>query len=164
MSHAVVRTDNMSGTTDGAKLKSGKFVVGSNATAIDNGNIVTIDGLVSGEREVFKAVKPAVSTALTNLYLVATPEIIYDKNNANNDEFVNEAGEIVRLYQLEAGNIYSATAEAFDGTPTVGSIVEAQAKTTPKVVSNLTSGSTQIGKIIAKETVGTKEFFVVLVG
>lgn len=164
MSHAIVRTDNMSGTTDGARLKSGKYMVSTTETAIDNGCVVTIDGLISGETEIFKAVTPTASTALDALYLVASPEINYEKNYANLDTFVNKAGDTLRLYQLVAGNTYSVTAEALDGTPAVGKIVEAQAKVTPKVVSSLTSGSTQIGKIIAKETVGSKDYFVILVG
>ena len=61
------------------------------------------------------------------------------------------------------GQVFSATAEAFDGTPAVGKIVEAKAGTLMKVVSSLTSGSTQIGVIVGEEDVNGTTFYVVRV-
>ena len=55
--YAVFRSDLMSGTTVGADLVSVKYMgPGAIETAIENGNIVKLDGLMTGEREVYKGV------------------------------------------------------------------------------------------------------------
>lgn len=163
MAYAIVRTDNMAGTVVPSKLVSAKYFASDTATAIENGNIAVVDSLVTGEREIYKVVNPAVNSKIGSIILVATPEVMADERKRNLDEFINEAGRAIRGYVLDHGDVFSVTAEALSGDPTVGSIVEAQADTKLKVVSALTSGSTQIGKIIAKETVGSKEFFVIRV-
>ena len=163
MAYAVVRTDNLAGTVVPSKLVSAKYFVSDAATASENGNIAVLDSLMDGEREIYKAVKPAATSKIGTVILVATPEVMADERKRNLDDFTNEAGKAIRGYILDHGDVFSVTAEAFTGTPAVNSIVEAQADTKLKVVSTLTSGSTQIGKIIAKETVGSKEFFVIRV-
>lgn len=144
--YACVRTDNMSGTTLGKNLVSAKY-----EGAIENGNIVVIGDLLEGEREVRKATTPAVNSALRNLALVATPEVVKEKAYHTLAEFKNEDGDIIRAYRLISGDMFSVTAEALDGTAEVGSVVEAQASTKMKVVAEATEGSTVIGKVIALE-------------
>lgn len=61
------------------------------------------------------------------------------------------------------GQVFSATAEAFNTTPTKGDIVEAQAGTKMKVVASATNGSTVIGKVIDVEDVNGTTFYVVRV-
>lgn len=150
---ACVRTDNMSGTVLGKDLVSAKYKVSTTETAIENGNIVVIGGLLDGEREVRLASTPAVNSAFDTLALVASEEIVKDKQYNSLGDFENKAGDIIRCYRLRKGDIFSVTAEALSGTLTnaVGKIVEAQADTKMKVVASLTEGSTQIGKIIAVE-------------
>lgn len=144
--YACVRTDNMSGTTLGKNLVSVKF-----DGEIENGNIVVIGSLVSGEREVRTATTPAANSALRDLALIAAPEVVKDKKYNSLAEFINQKGDIVRAYRLVSGDIFSVTAEALTGTAAVGSVIEAQASTKMKAVETLTQGSTKIGTVIAIE-------------
>lgn len=168
MSYAIVRTDNLDGTRLPSALVSVKYYVTTTPTAIENGNVVKLDGLMAGEREVYKGVIPAANTALKDVVLVASPELMFDERKKNFDEFRNEAGEISRGYRFITGNTFSITAEAFTAAETVavGDIVELAASTKFKIVAKatgLTSGSTLVGTVIAIETVGTKKFYVIKV-
>lgn len=149
--YAYVRTDNMSGTTLAKDLASARFYNGTAEAAIENGNVVTLGGYLDGERELKKATAPAADTALEDIWLVATPEVVKDKDYYSLGDFTNEAGDEIRCYRLVKGEIFSVTKEALDGTAAVGSIVEAQASTKMAVVDSLTSGSTQIGTVVALE-------------
>ena len=157
MSYAVVKTDLMHGTKNPADLVSIKFQVSDTDTAIENGNVVVVGGLISGEREVRKGTTPAVTSTKDVLALIATPELMHDETPRKTfADFQNEAGAIARGYRLRSGDIFSATIEAFGGRDTlsavvVGDIVEVQASTKLKIVATATSGSTTIGKVIAKE-------------
>lgn len=54
--HGVFRSDLMSGTDVAADLVSVKYMgAGSTETAIDNGCVVKLDGLMTGEREFGRA-------------------------------------------------------------------------------------------------------------
>jgi hypothetical protein len=158
MAKCIVRLDNVAFTKNPALIKSGKYYVSTTATAIQNGQMVAVGDLVTGEREIHKLAAPAATT--TYYGLVCTPEVMYDEKKQL-DEFENAADAVVRVGVLQKGDIFSATAEAFDTTPTVGKIVELAAATTMKVVTTLTVGSTQVGKVIAIDTVGTKTLYVV---
>lgn len=164
--HAVVRTDRMEGTGDRNSLVSIKYIVSTTPTAIENGNVLKRGALIDGEREIFEGSTPAAGDALDDVVLVATPEVMYDERLKNLDDFINEAGKIARAYHLRKGDIFSVTKEALDGadSPAVGNIVELKAGTKLNVVASLTTNSTQVGKIIAIETVGKYTYYVVLVG
>lgn len=164
--HAVVRTDRMEGTGDRNSLVSIKYIVSTTPTAIENGNVLKRGALIDGEREIFEGSTPAAGDALDDIVLVATPEVMYDERLKNLDDFINEAGKIARAYHLRKGDIFSVTKEALDGadSPAVGNIVELKAGTKLNVVASLTTNSTQVGKIIAIETVGKYTYYVVLVG
>ena len=164
--HAVVRTDRMEGTGDRNSLVSIKYIVSTPPTAIENGNVLKRGALIDGEREIFEGSTPAATDALDDVVLVATPEVMYDERLKNLDDFINEAGKIARAYHLRKGDIFSVTKEALDGaaSPAVGNIVELKAGTKLNVVASLTASSTQVGKIIAIETVGKYTYYVVLVG
>ena len=148
---ACVRTDNMSGTVLGKDLVSAKYKVSTTETAIENGNIVAIGDLLTGEREVRLASTPAANSSLDVLALVASEEIVKDKQYNSLGDFENKAGDIIRCYRLRKGDIFSVTAEALDGEASVGKYVEAQAGTKLKVVSAITEGSTKVGTVIAVE-------------
>lgn len=155
--NAIVRTDLMHGTDNPADLVSVKYQVSDVNTAIENGNVVVVGGLLTGEREVRKATKPTATTPLNQLALIATPEMIYDETPRKTfADFINEAGVPARGYRLRSGDVFSATMEAFGGRATlgdvvVGDIVETQADTKLNIVATLTASSTQVGKVIAKE-------------
>ena len=168
--HAVVRTDKMMGTDVRSYVASVKYMgTGNTATAIDNGCIVKVNGLletgVTGvlEREIYKAVTPAANDTIETLGLVCSPEVMYDVTKRDLADFYNEAGDIARIYFLHTGDIFSVTAEALDGTATVGKIVEVQAGTKMKVVTTATSGSTTIGKIIEVAPAGKYTFYAIQV-
>lgn len=155
MAYAICRTDLMSGTKDPALLVSVKYRPSGTDTAIENGNVVLVGSLISGEREVYAGTTPAANSALADIALIATPELMADERKKNLNEFRNEAGEIARGYYLKSKNVFSVTAEAvtpITGTaPAVGQIVELQADTKLKLVASLTSGSTKVGEVIAIE-------------
>ncbi|MDF2588217.1 MAG: hypothetical protein K0S41_2058 [Anaerocolumna sp.] len=158
MAKCIVRLDNVAFTKNPALIKSAKYYVSTTATAIQNGMMVAIGDLVTGEREIHKVATPAVDT--TYFGIVCTPEVMYDEKK-HMDEFENAADAVLRVGVFQNGDIFSATVEAFDATPTVGKIVELAAANTMKVVATLTSGSTKVGKVVAVETVGAKTFYVV---
>jgi len=166
MAHGVVRTDLMIGTRVEACLHHVKYMVDganntSTPTAIDNGNVLKLSGMLS--REVWKGVTPAANTSVENLVLVATPELIYDERVHNIDEFFNEAGDVLRCYTLHRHDIFSVTADALDAAAeiAVGDIVEAQASTKLKVVKSATNGSAKVGKVVAIETKGRYTYYVI---
>ncbi len=160
-SYGVFRSDNMKATKDGS-IKSGRFYVGTTPTAIENGNIVKLDSLISGERELWKVVAPGAVTA-KNLYIVGTPEIVYDetlKSKGALKEFRNEAGENLTLLQVQVGDVLSVSDACItpiddaDGLPAVGSFVVPSATGTKWTeVATIVASEVFIGKIIARETV-----------
>jgi hypothetical protein len=168
MAYGVVRTDNMFGTDVRAGLVSIKYMGanGQTATAIENGNVLKVGALMSNEREIFVGAAPAANDDLKDIVLVATPEVMYDERKRNLDEFINEAGRACRGYRLHKGDIFSVTKDALDGVaaPAVGNAVELKAGTKLNVAASATSGSTQVGKIIAIDVVGRYTYYVILVG
>lgn len=177
MSHGVVRTDNLWGTDVRAGLVSIKYIVTSGTgtsedpyvkteTAIDNGNVLKVGDLMDGEREIFEGSAPAATDALSEVVLVASPEVMYDERKRNLDEFFNEAGKPCRGYRLHKGDIFSVTKDALDGAaePAVGDVVELKAGTKLNVAAEATPSSTVVGKIIAVDVVGRYTYYAILVG
>lgn len=162
--YGVIRTDLMSGTDVAADLVSLKYMgTGDEPTEIMNGCVVRLDGLLEGERELWKAVTPAANTPIEEIAIVATPEVLYDEHKHNLDDFINEADRAARGYVPRSRNIFSVTIDALDAaaTPEVGDVVELQADVKMKVVKSATGGSTQIGKVIAVEKAGRYTYYVI---
>lgn len=159
MSYGVFRSDAIKATKAG-NIKSGRYYVGTTPTAIDNGCIVKLDSLISGERDLWKVVAPGAITA-GNLYIVATPEIIYDetlKSSGALDKFQNAAGANITLIPLEVGDTFSISDDCItpiddaDDIPAVNSYV-APAATGVKWAEVATIAQNEVfyGKIIARE-------------
>lgn len=170
MSFGIVRTDKMAGTNLGSLLVSIVYMGsdGGTATAIENGNVLKVGALKTGEREVFIGGAVAASDKLKDVVLIATPEVNYDERKRNLENFINEAGKICRGYHLHSNDIFSLTKDALAGAakPAVGDIVELAAGTKLSVVAaatGATSGSTVVGKIIAVDTVGKRTYYVIKV-
>lgn len=161
--HAVIRKDRLYGTDVAPALVSFKYFVSTTATAIDNGNVVLLDGLMENERELYKGVTPAANSALENIVIVGTNEVNYDERKKNLDDFENAAGVAALGYRPHAGDIFSVTAPALEAAAAiaVGDIVELQAKTKMKVVKSLTANSTKVGEIIAIEKAGRYTYYVI---
>jgi hypothetical protein len=153
--YGVIRTDRMEGSVNPNALISVKYQPSATDTAIENGRVVLVGGLISGEREIFTSATPAANSALAKIALIATPEVMTDERKKNLNEFTNAAGDILRGYMLRSGDIFSVTAAALtaiSGTaPAADQVVELQADTKLKLVASLTSGSTQVGTVIAIE-------------
>lgn len=162
--HAVIRTDLMTGTDVAADLRSVRYLAdGATPTDIDNGCIVKLDGLLEGERELFKGVTPATDTPMKDLVVIATPELMYDERLKGLVNFYNEAGRACRGYIMHENDMFSVTKEALIGTePAVGSIVEVAADVHMNVVAAAT-GATKIGEIIAIEAAGAFTYYVIRV-
>lgn len=160
--HAVIRLDRMSGTIDGSKIKSAKFYKGSEVAEIDNGNVVSITNELV-DREVFKVKAPTATDTRENVGIVASVEIIYDTAVYHYDlsEFVNKANSVIRVYQPEAGDIFSVTAEALTGVPAKGKYVKIAEGATTLAVSDSAEGA--FGAIIDVETADKKKFYVISV-
>lgn len=167
MSYAVVRTDNMAGTDVRGQLVSVKYMGtdGNTETAIENGNVLKLGALVDGEREIYIGGAVAKDSAIDDIVLVASVETMYDERKRNLDDFVNEAGAICRGYHIHSGDTFSVTAEAMSGTgtPAKGNIVELAAGTKLAFAASATSGSTQVGRIIAVDVVGRYTYYVIKV-
>jgi len=163
--HAVVRTDNMAGTDVLAQLVSVMYMGadGKTATDIDNGNVVLLNGHVSGEREIYNAITPKADSAIGEVVLLATPEIRYNELEKSLEDFYNEANKPGRAYHLHSGAYFAVTKAALTGaeTPAVGNIVELAADTKLNVATSATSGSTAVGKIDAIETAGPRTYYVI---
>lgn len=144
--HTIARTDKMHGTYNAADLVN--ILI---AEDMDNGCIVKIGDLADGEREAYDGDKPAVSDKLTELAIVISPEVMYDERLKDLADFYNKAGDVGRGYRFHNGDEFALTADGFTGSPAVGNIVEVAAAYKMKTAVSATSGSTQIGKIIAQE-------------
>lgn len=124
--YCVIRTDLMSGTKQPADLVSFRFYdAEGNAAEVENGVIVKLEGYEDGEREVMKAVAATAGADLNECAIAAGVEVMYDERKKNLDEYVNEAGKIVRGYIPRSRNIFSVTPEGFVGgtVPTIGAEV-----------------------------------------
>ena len=165
--YAVVRTDDLAGTDVRSQLVSVKYMGanGTTPTAIENGNVLKIGALMSGEREIYVGGAVAANTKLEDVVLIASPEVMYDERKRNLDEFINEAGKTCRGYHFHKGDSFSVTAEALSGTgtPAVGNIVELAAGTKLAFAASATASTTQVGRIIAIETAGRYTYYVVKV-
>ena len=151
MAYACVRTDNMSGTTVGKDLVSLRYSDGNKEAAIENGSVVLIGAYLEGHREVRQATAVAANSPLSSVALIAHEEV--DKTKAHNaiKDYINEAGMNVRGYRLTSGDCFSLTKEGFVADPGTNKVVELAAGTKLNAVNSATSGSTVVGKIIAKE-------------
>ena len=148
MAYGIFRSDLMTATKDASKHVFFKIVT----TAVENGNVLKIGNLVTGERNSYTYATPTATTALTSIAIISTPELMSNERKTNLNEFINEVGTTARAFMFEKGDVFSVTADALTGTDiAVGNIVELQAGTKLKVVTTLTSGSTKVGTVIAIE-------------
>lgn len=153
----VVRTDRMTGTQVNSQLRSFKY----NGN-LENGSVVRLKELISGEREIYQAVDPAANTPIAEVVLTASPEYMYDERMRNLTAFINKEGEPCRGYKFVTGDTFGVTKDCFTATnPAIGNVVELTSGTKFGAVATLTGGSTQIGKIVAIETENSITYYVV---
>ena len=157
--YAVIRTDNMSATDQRADILSVRFYDSNNKVAeVENGVIVKVGALESGEREVHKATAASSSDSLNDCAILAGVELFYDESRRHYlDEWINPAGKATRAYILRSRNLFSVTAEGFVGgtVPTVGQTVGIGAN------GKLAAGGTGVGKCVAIEKAGRYTYYVI---
>lgn len=153
--HAVVRTDLLSGTTDGSQLNSVIFYKDSNPAAIDNAQLVVLDEQLG--RETYKAVAPKSDSTRKDLRLTAGVEMFYDQSRTHYlTEWENEVGKPMRVYALPTHGGFSATVEAFDKKPEKGKFVGFTAESTKITVQEAADDKT-FGKVTSIESSGYGE-------
>lgn len=160
--YAVVRTDKMYATDNRTGLVSVRYQPGGVKLSIENGSVVKLSGLESnGTKEVYVGETPTASDSLSDIVLVATPEVMYDETKIHLSDFCNEAGSICRGYRLHSKDVFSATKEAFVGEkPEVGKFVELTSDVKLNVVADKT-GSTFVGEIVDINKVGSYTYYAV---
>ena len=163
MAYTICNLDRMSGTEDSTLLVSLKYFNASDKeAAIENGSIVKIGDLLDGQREVRKAVTPTASDEIKDLVLVANPEVIYDESRYHGlEEYINEAGKVIRGYRFHSNDTFSVTKEAFSATPAKGKYATVGAST--KMGVSTTVSGTVIGKIVDVWTLGADTYYTIQV-
>ncbi|MDY8023389.1 hypothetical protein [Paenibacillus polymyxa] len=104
-----VRLDKLQATY-GGNIES---VIGTKD--LKNGAITTIGGLVAGQREVVQGATP-VDVTVDEILLVASPEIVYEKEKHNIHDFINKAGERYRAFHYAIGDTVTVTDDMITGT------------------------------------------------
>jgi len=156
MGYGIFRSDRLDCTKTG-NIRSARYYESATPTTIENGMLVQVDELLdaSANREIFEAVAPSAITSV-NVGVVSTPELIYDETTKKNlGEFINAAGDNIRVSMLKKGDILSVSDECIDAestVPVVGNYVIIKAGNT-KWDEETSLGTTEslVGKIIARE-------------
>lgn len=155
----IFNAEQMFSTKNPAGLRSGKYQVASTDTAVDNGAVVVVGALISGEREVRTLTAPAAVTD-TQIGIIDNPEVVYSQETIKGlDDYTNVAGEVVRVRLPKVGDIFAVSAEGIDPLTTadaiaVGSYVTIQVGTLLEEKATLGGTETFIATIIEKDTMG----------
>lgn len=162
MAYTVIRTDLMSGTIQSADLVSLRFYDSQSKQAeVENGVIVKLTGYEDGQREVMKAVAATSTDDLNDCAIVAGVEVMYDERKRNLDEYINEAGQIVRGYIPRSRNMFSVTKEGF-----VGGTVPSAVGTAVGIGTGgkIDAAGTGLGTCVAIETAGRYTYYTIRIG
>lgn len=162
MAYCVIRTDGMSGTKQPADLRSLRFYgADGNPAEVENGTIVKLQGLEDGQREVYKAIAATASDDLNDCVVVAGVEVPYDERLKNLDQYINEAGQLVRGYILRSRNQFSITKEGFVG----GTAPSAKgAKVGVGTGGKLDASGTNFGECSDIEKAGRYTYYTITIG
>ena len=135
---------------------------------LENGFVGILGDLVPGERELYNFVKPTTAGfATTPLVLVFNPELRYEQYVTTDNSLTKyyiEAGTPFNAYELQRTDIFSVSdvgIDTIDGTGgTVGNYVVPQNNSYKLKEVDSIEGITSafVGKIIAKESIGTTTY------
>lgn len=100
------------------------------ATPLDDGYVVKISGLVTGERDLYTVIKPADITA-DDMAIVVGAEVYVDANGMriplhDKTKFTYAGDRPVRAYRPRTGMRFKIANTAISGTPVAGQYVVAQ--------------------------------------
>lgn len=174
--YAVIRTDKMFGTDNRTGLYSVKYFDSTDKAAeLENGCVVKLGALIDKtvktgsttstvtSREIYKATDVKADTKLTEVVIVAAPEVEYDERIRDLDDYINKADVAARAYTLSVGCMFGLTEQGFTAKPAKGNIIELAAGNKLKPVATATSGATTVGVVDAVEKVGRYTYYVVRV-
>lgn len=138
-----------------AATKSGRLESVKHTAELQNGMVVNLGALATGEREVFDVSVPATATLATaEVLLIAAPEVMYEGYKGLKD-FTITAGTATKAYRLETGDIFTVTDDAITGTTVVGQyVIPANASLKLAAAADLTGGTKFAAKVIEKGTLG----------
>src|SRR6185312_2280746 len=105
--------------------------VQSETVTLPNGVLISVAGLVTGEREIRVVEAPADDK---ELLLVATSEVQHNVDTDNLD-FEAPIGYVARAFHLTAGDMVQVEQSLFVATPAVGDIVTGDANYKYKVAA-----------------------------
>ena len=117
----VFNAELMASTKVGSLLRSAK-----QATDIENGSIVRLDGLLDGEMHLYEA-KPLTDIEQQVWFVDGVPLVYDEQVTMGKDDFVNEAGKAFRVRKPMVNDIFSISASMIDAiatAPVVGNVVE----------------------------------------
>lgn len=155
--HVIAESTNLMGTKYGAHI----FNVKASAP-IDNGKLVDIDKMKYEANEYYTMVEP---TATSRVGLILSVPVGPDEKPVaatSEYNFYNGKDEIMRVYELVAGDRFTISANGLKGTPEVGKLVEAD-QYDIKVTNGDTSTNAFYGEIIEKISRTNGVFYKVLV-
>ncbi len=164
MPYAVFRKDNMNTTLNGFNMRAARFYGATDPEEIENCAVVKItDELL--DRSLYKCVAPDAATTRENAFLVSTPELMYSQERYHYlDEYINVAGENLRLEPIVQKDKFSVTVDAFATPatpPAVGDFVGWAAGSTKLAGQGTTATATTIGKVIRTEQAGRHFFYII---
>lgn len=138
--HAVAGSSKLKATVSGHiyNIKATEDI--DNGCIVGKGDYVASEYYAEGTATTFtgKIIEKAsngnfyveVETA-SNAYLVLTSPVIYEqytKRMQDESNFYNEAGDLMRCYELVPGDIFELSAEGFTDTPVKGASVSVEDK------------------------------------
>lgn len=117
---AIVRKDKLLAGYNG-NLESVKVHNSAGAKInTSNGVFVYVEGLMTGEREVKKAVLGDLATANKDVLLIHNSEVMYDERDYKLADFYIKSDKVARGYRLFDGDIITLTEDLFATLPVVG--------------------------------------------
>lgn len=151
-----------------AKVKNDSHVFSflSATDALENGQVVFKGGLVSGETEIYTAVKPLTATLVTDsVYIIKAPEINYDESSYAKrqlGQFRTEINVPARGYEVGKNDIVEISYDALTLLLTdavVGNFLIAQNSSHKLAESATDLGTAKFSaKILEIRTVGTMQY------
>jgi hypothetical protein len=151
-----------------AKVKNDSHVFSfqSATDALENGHVVFKGGLVSGEKEIYTAVKPLTAALTTDsVYIIKAPEINYDESSYAKKQlgaFRTEINIPARGYEIGKNDIVEISYDALTllaADAVVGNFLIAQNNSHKLAESATDAGTAKFSaKILEVKTIGTMQY------
>lgn len=93
---------------------------------LQNGTPIVLGSLVTGEIDLYHSTVTGMSGSLATaeLLLFASPEVMYEAGNAEDDYYLATGG-VGRAYHLTVGDVFTITSGTYEGTAAVGDCIVA---------------------------------------